>query len=115
MECDVLVSLGVVVQEGYRLLSIVVVEFREYGSILEVMYYLPSVFNKFFTEKISLVPVKVYYFLKFGSSRFSVGLSSDIRDGDELNQREKVVLIPVSISNSLCDLDPVVEAFQLAS
>ena len=50
-----------------------------------------------------------------GSSRFSVGLSSDIRDGDELNQREKVVLIPVSISNSLCDLDPVVEAFQLAS
>lgn len=56
-----------------------------------------------------------YEFKKIGSSRFSVGLSSDIRDGDELNQREKVVLIPVSISNSLCDLDPVVEAFQLAS
>ena len=51
----------------------------------------------------------------FGSSRFSVGLSSDIRDGDELNQREEIVFIPVSISNSLCILDPVVETFQLAS
>ena len=42
-------------------------------------------------------------------------LRSGIRDKDELNQRGKVVFIPVSISNSLCDLDPVVEAFQLAS
>ena len=66
------VSLGIVVQEGYRLLSIVVVEFREYGSIMEVMYDLPSVFDKFFTEKISLVPVKVYYFLKFFSPNISL-------------------------------------------
>ena len=72
MECDVLVSLGVVVQEGYRLLSIVVVEFREYGSIMEVVYDLPPVFDKFFTEKISLVPVKVYYFLKFFSPNISL-------------------------------------------
>lgn len=69
MECDVLVSLGIIVQEVYRLLSIVVVEFREYGSIMEVMYDLPSVFDKFFSEKISLVPVKVYYFLKFFLSK----------------------------------------------
>ena len=50
-----------------------------------------------------------------GSSRFSVGLSSDRRDGDELNQREEIVFIPVSISNSLSNLYPVVEAFKLAS
>ena len=52
---------------------------------------------------------------KEGSSRFSVGLSSDRRDGDELNQREEIIFIPVSIGNSLSNLDPVVEAFQLAS
>ena len=50
-----------------------------------------------------------------GSSRFSVGLSSDRRDGDELNQGEEIVLIPVSIGNPLSDLDPVVESFKLAS
>lgn len=72
MECDVLVSLGIIVQEGYRFLSIVVVEFREYCSIMEVVYDLPPVFDKFFTEKISLVPVKVYYFLKFFSPNISL-------------------------------------------
>ena len=44
-----------------------------------------------------------------------MGLISGIRDEDELNQREEIVFIPVSISNSLSNLYPVVEAFQLAT
>ena len=35
-------------------------------------------------------------------------------DGDEPNQREEVVFIPVSIGNPLCDLYHVVKAFKLA-
>ena len=50
----------------------------------------------------------------FGSSCFLEGLRSTRRDGNELNQREEIVFIPVSIVNPLCDRYPVVEAFQLA-
>ena len=52
---------------------------------------------------------------KTGSSRFSEGLRFNRMDGDELNQREKVIFIPVSIGNSLSNFNPVIETFQFTS
>ena len=51
-----------------------------------------------------LLRLQYYYkesngYKKNGSSRFSVGLSSDRKDRDELNQGEEIALISVSIGN----------------
>ena len=45
-----------------------------------------------------------------GSSRFLVVLGSDRMDGDELDQREEIVLIPVFIGKPLCRLYSAVAA-----
>ena len=50
-----------------------------------------------------------------GSSRFLRGIVFHRWDGEELNESEEVVFIPVSVPNPLVDINPVVEAFQLAS